>query len=122
MIRTMSWLVFGLLVSSGCRAHAILVEAHPGEEERLARAPEEIRLRFDAPVGERYLALAVIDSEQRQRVDGHDAGLDLLDPSIVRASLETLPPGEYQVRYRVQSADGHVVTGHYRFNVTGEKP
>lgn len=104
-----------------CHAHAILVEASPAKGDELAQAPEEIWLRFDAGVGKRYLALAVIDRQRKRRVDGKDARRDLLDPSIIRASLKgPLPPGKYIVRYRVQSADTHIITGRYTFSVVGE--
>lgn len=101
-------------------AHAILVEASPGQNQKLAQPPASITLRFDAPVGKRYLAVAVVDSHRR-RVDKGDAARDLFDGSLVKASLkQPLPPGEYLVRYRVQSADTHIVTGSYRFTVEGE--
>jgi methionine-rich copper-binding protein CopC len=101
-------------------AHAILVEAKPGQDEKLTQPPASIVLRFDAPVGKRYLAIAVVD-QNRRRVDAGDAARDLLDGSIVRASLkQPLPPGNYYVRYRVQSEDTHIVTGSYQFTVSGE--
>ncbi len=101
-------------------AHAILVAGYPGQNATLAQPPTSVTLRFDAPVGKRYLALAVIDPNHH-RVDEGDAARDLLDGSLVKASLkQPLPPGEYRVRYRVQSADGHIVTGSYKFTVTGE--
>ncbi len=102
-------------------AHAILVASNPTHEAKLQTAPESIELRFDSPVGKRYLALAVVDSMHR-RVDTGNASRDLIDQSIVRVSLKhPLSPGEYLVRYRVQSADGHIVTGGYRFTVVGER-
>ncbi len=103
-------------------AHAILVEANPGEGDQLSQSPQVVELRFDAPVGKRYLALAVIDPDH-QRVDDGEAKRDLLDPSIVRTELTTdLHPGNYLVRYRVQSADGHIVTGRYQFRIEGPNP
>ncbi len=107
--------IFLLLFSPLAWSHAILVEANPGDNQRLSAPPKQIRLRFDAAVGKRYLALAVIGKDRR-RVDAGDAARDFLDPSTVTATLASpLTPGEYLVRYRVQSADGHIVTGRYRF-------
>ncbi len=101
-------------------AHAILVGANPAPNQKLAQPPTSVTLRFDAPVGKRYLAVAVVD-QQRRRVDEEDAARDLLDGSLVKASLkQPLPPGEYLVRYRVQSADSHIVTGSYRFIIIGK--
>ncbi|GAB6068303.1 hypothetical protein JCM13664_16220 [Methylothermus subterraneus] len=112
--------LIGLAWVGQAGAHAILVEANPKPNQKLAQPPENITLRFDAPVGKRYLAVAVVD-RHRRRVDEGDAARDLLDGSIVKASLkQPLPPGEYLVRYRVQSADTHIVSGSYRFTVEGE--
>lgn len=116
----LAWILLLSWVPVSGFSHAILVDAQPAQNAKLAQPPEKVTLRFDAPVGKRYLALAVVNAK-RQRVDQGDAALDLLDGSIVKASLkQPLSPGEYVVRYRVQSADTHIVTGSYRFTVLGE--
>ncbi|WP_082054154.1 copper resistance CopC family protein [Methyloterricola oryzae] len=101
-------------------AHAILVKANPEKESVISDAPEEVLLIFNDGVGEEYLALAVVD-EAGKRVDKHDAKLDFTDRSHLRATVEKLPPGRYMVRYRVLSADGHVVSGKYYFQVQGKQ-
>ena len=54
------------------------------------------------------------------RVDKHDAAIDMFDPSHVSTSVEALTPGEYTVRYRAISADGHQVSGAWVFEVNGQ--
>ncbi|MBS1212382.1 MAG: copper resistance protein CopC [Proteobacteria bacterium] len=100
-------------------AHAILVKANPEKEAVVTDVPAEVLLIFNDSVGEEFLALAVVD-ETGKRVDKHDAKLDFTDRSHLRASVEKLPPGKYMVRYRVLSADGHVVSGKYFFQVQGK--
>lgn len=97
-------------------AHAILVKATPEKDAVLSDTPEELLLIFNEGVGQEFLALAVID-ETGKRVDQHDAKLDFTDHSHLRASVSKLAPGKYTVRYRVLSADGHVVSGKYFFQV-----
>lgn len=97
-------------------AHAILVKANPQQDSIITDVPEEVLLIFNDSVGQEFLALAVIDPSG-QRVDNHDAKLDFTDHSHLRASVSKLVPGRYTVRYRVLSADGHVVTGKYFFEV-----
>ena len=97
-------------------AHAILVKAAPEKESTITDVPEEVLLIFNDSVGQEFLALAVIDPSG-QRVDNHDAKLDFTDHSHLRASVSKLAPGRYTVRYRVLSADGHVVSGKYFFDV-----
>ena len=100
-------------------AHAILVKANPERESTVSDAPDEVSLIFNDAVGQEFLALAVIDPTGK-RVDNHDAKLDFTDHSHLRASVSKLSPGRYTVRYRVLSADGHVVSGKYFFDVQGK--
>jgi methionine-rich copper-binding protein CopC len=97
-------------------AHAILVKANPAQDSTITDIPEEVLLIFNDAVGQEFLALAVIDPTGK-RVDNHDAKLDFTDHSHLRASVSKLDPGRYTVRYRVLSADGHVVSGKYFFDV-----
>ena len=97
-------------------AHAILVRSLPEKEATVTDIPEEVLLTFNEGVGSDYLALAVVD-ENGKRVDRHDARLDFTDRSHLRASLTPLAAGRYTVRYRVLSADGHVVSGKYFFQI-----
>jgi methionine-rich copper-binding protein CopC len=100
-------------------AHAILVKSSPEKEATITDVPEEVLLIFNEAVGDEFLALAVID-ESGKRVDHHDPKLDFTDRSHLRATVSKLSPGRYTVRYRVLSADGHVVSGKYFFNVQGK--
>lgn len=100
-------------------AHAILVKSQPEKDSVISDAPEDILLVFNDGVGQEYLALAVLD-ETGTRVDRHDAKLDFSDHSHLRASVSKLNPGRYTVRYRVLSADGHVVSGKYFFQVASK--
>lgn len=97
-------------------AHAILVKAQPDKDAVISDVPEEVLLTFNEGVGQEFLALAVVD-EAGKRVDKHDAHQDFTDHSHLRASVEKLVPGRYMVRYRVLSADGHVVSGKYYFQI-----
>ena len=115
---TLSALLLSLLAGQA-EAHAILVKANPDREASLTEAPDEVLLIFNDSVGQEFLALAVIDPSGK-RVDNHDAKLDFTDHSHLRASVSKLAPGRYTVRYRVLSADGHVVSGKYFFDVQGK--
>lgn len=108
--------LIALLLPVNALAHAILVKAHPDKESTIPTAPSEVELVFNDSVGEEFLALAVVD-EQGKRVDGHDAKLDFTDHAHLRASVSGMAPGRYMVRYRVLSADGHVVSGKYFFTL-----
>lgn len=100
-------------------AHAILVKSTPERDATITDAPEEVTLIFNDSVGQEFLALAVIDPNGK-RVDNHDAKLDFTDHSHLRATVSKLGSGRYTVRYRVLSADGHVVSGKYFFDVKNQ--
>lgn len=102
--------------SSAAYAHAILVKSDPEKEEVKKTAPTKVDLWFDDAVGPKYTALAVVNSKG-ERVDNKDGDLDFTDRSHLSATLKKLSPGRYGVRYRVQSADGHIVTGKYFFSI-----
>ena len=103
-------------------AHAILVKSIPEKEAVLTgNLPKVIQLWFNDVVGKRYAALAVINS-QGKRVDNRDGGLDSSNGSLLKATVnDNVPPGKYTVRYRVQSADGHIITGKYYFTLEGKQ-
>lgn len=105
-----------LLRPMAAEAHAILVKSQPAKDETVSVVPKQIDLWFNDPVRSEYKALAVIDSEGK-RVDNHDVEQSLTDGSNIYATVETLAPGTYTVRYRVVSQDTHIVTGKFQFTV-----
>jgi copper resistance protein C len=108
------------LLAPPALAHARLVEAEPAAGEVLAGSPERAELRFSEPVDAEFSPIEVRDSAG-ERVDNDDARTDPEDARVVAATLEELPPGSYDVRWRMTSIDGHVVEGRYSFAVAGSE-
>jgi methionine-rich copper-binding protein CopC len=100
-------------------AHAIIVRTSPEKGGVAPKNIEKVEVWYDARIRNEFVALAVINSAG-ERVDKHDAAIDTFDRSHVSTSVEALPPGEYTVRYRAISADGHQVSGTWVFQVTGQ--
>jgi copper resistance protein C len=101
-------------------AHAIIVRTSP---EKGTVAPEtvgKVEVWYDAGIRDDFVALAVVNAAG-DRVDKHDAAIDSADQSHVSTSVGSLSPGEYTVRYRAISADGHIVSGAWIFEVRGDK-
>jgi methionine-rich copper-binding protein CopC len=71
---------------------------------------------FNDKVGSEYKALAIIDSAGK-RVDNKDAAQETFDQSHLYVTIPQLPPGTYNVRYRVVSLDTHIVTGKFKFTI-----
>ncbi len=100
-------------------AHAILVKSQPEVDSIIDKSPKQVDIWFNENVASEFKALAVINSAGN-RVDNKDIKQARLDRSHIYISTPQLPPDTYTVRYRVMSADTHIVTG--RFNFTIKNP
>ncbi|MCI0599862.1 MAG: copper resistance protein CopC, partial [Beijerinckiaceae bacterium] len=92
-------------------AHARVVRSFP--ESGAAVAPDavgKVDVWYNEVIGREFVALAVINAAG-DRVDRRDAAIDSADLTHVTVSVESLAPGEYTVRYRAVSADGHLASG-----------
>lgn len=79
-------------------------------------APRSVSLWFTDPVEVSSNAIAILNGDNR-RVDRLNARVSAQEPSRVDVDLGELAQGAYLVRWRVTSADGHVVRGSYWFVV-----
>ncbi|MBG0811745.1 copper resistance protein CopC [Methylosinus sp. H3A] len=97
-------------------AHAIVVRTSPAQDGVAAGSIGKVDVWYDAGIRDAFAALAVI-SASGERVDKRDAAIDRADPAHVSVSVNPLGPGKYTVRYRALSADGHLVSGAWDFEV-----
>ncbi len=118
-ILTCTALVVLVALPATVLAHAVMVKSSPEKDSTITRSPAQVDVWFNEQVRSAHKSLAVIDSSGK-RVDGKDIQQEVLDPSHIFTSIPDLPPDTYTVRYRVISADTHVVSGKFSFTV--EKP
>jgi copper resistance protein C len=97
-------------------AHAIVVRTSPPQDGTATGDIGKVDVWYDAGIRDSLAALAVV-GEAGQRVDKRDAAIDSADPAHVSVSVNPLTPGKYTVRYRALSADGHLVSGAWAFEV-----
>lgn len=97
-------------------AHARLLRSVPPARAVVSQAPSRVEMRFSDDVELAFSTFTVVDAAG-VRVDLGDASRHPGDAHLVSLGLRPLPAGTYQVRYRVLSADGHVIQGDYRFTV-----
>lgn len=112
-------LIFLTAFPASVRAHAIMVKSSPEKDSTINQSPAQVDVWFNEKVRSAHKSLAVINSTG-QRMDNKDIQQETLDPSHIFTSIPQLPPDTYTVRYRVISADTHVVSGKFSFTV--EKP
>ncbi len=106
-----------VMTSSGAAvAHAIIVRTSPPQSGVGAADIGKVDVWYDAGIREAFVALAVVNGAG-ERIDKRDAAIDASDPAHVTVGVNPLTPGKYTVRYRALSADGHMVSGAWEFEV-----
>jgi methionine-rich copper-binding protein CopC len=94
-------------------AHSVLRGSNPAEGAVLAQSPSELRLTFNGAIEERFSAIEI--SGPAGKVD---AGVPRTEKqNEIAVALPVLPPGRYDVRWRVIAADSHKLQGTLHFAV-----
>lgn len=97
------------------QAHAIILESTPAQAST-GPAPRRLILRFNSRLEKPLCSVQLVGPRQR--------GIALLrqetdaPPDTLVLPLPALGPGEYQARWKVMAADGHVTEGTVLFTVT----
>ena len=100
-------------------AHATLTQTKPAFAQRLAHSPGVVELRFDQSVDALRNAITVYTAKGRVVSGRSKPGTDR---RIVTVPVQRLSRGGYTVRWRVVSADSHVVAGVFTFGVRQRAP
>ena len=103
---------------SSANAHAELIKSNPKAGSTLTVSPKYVELIF----GEELTVFKEkeVNSISLVKVSGQKVktSLAVVDGVRIRANLlEALKSGQYEVKYRVVSADGHILKSSYRFKV-----
>lgn len=97
-------------------AHSELVSSNPSVSANIEQLPEQIELEFN----EELLNLGTGNSISIMTPSGEDIGMGETSTEgakITRLLNTTSETGQFQVKYRVASADGHVLNGSFTFNL-----
>ena len=98
-------------------AHAFLVRAEPRVGSKVNKAPTEVRVWFSETVQASASSIHVFDVSGKQ-VDKKDTHSDRANRAVLCVSLmPALTPGSYKVIWRVTSADTHVTSGDFHFQI-----
>ena len=117
----MGWLWFLvfciLLVSpSAVLPHASLIKSAPARRAQIFKSPPQIQLWFSERLEARFSSLKVIDSGGN-RVDLDNVAVDSNDPKRISVGVKPLVAGQYKIRFRVLSVDGHIVEDEFSFTI-----
>lgn len=97
-------------------AHSEIVTSNPPAQANISEFPEQIEIEFN----EELLNLGSGNSLAIISPSGEDLGMGETSTDgarITRLLNTTSETGTFQVKYRVVSADGHVLNGSYTFNL-----
>lgn len=116
-------LMLAIFTAGPASAHNALTNTAPEDGAMLSEAPDEIILTFDDKVIEVGSLISVIGPDGDELVDGDV----VIERNVVsQALVADLPAGEYEVLWRVTSADGHPIDGEFTFTaestVSAEDP
>ena len=106
-----------IAVVARVEAHAFLVRAEPRVGSKVHKAPTQVRVWFSEAVQASMSSIQVFDVNGKQ-VDKKDTHSDRDNRAALCVSLiPAMTPGTYKVVWRVTSADTHVTTGDFRFQI-----
>jgi copper transport protein len=111
--------LLALAFPAAASAHATLSKESPGFGQRFAASPTEVRLNFDQSV--KVIGNAIQVFSAKGQVESHET-LSSKDQRTIWTPLKHLKRGGYTIRWRVVSADSHVVSGVYTFGVREPAP
>lgn len=98
--------------ASPANAHSELEKSDPRPNSQVQVSPGSVALTFNEKVAANGNGIVVTDAAGKR----FDQGTAIVSGSTVKQRVkEITTPGRYTVRYRVVSADGHVVSSKYSF-------
>ena len=110
------WLTAATLGGAGtASAHATRVATDPAENARLTETPTTVSATFSEALQAQFAAMTVVGP------DGNlwSTGEPQVQNAILSVGVRPLgPSGRYTVNYRATSADGHVVSGSWSFELS----
>lgn len=106
----------GITHVAAAQAHAQLERADPRVGSTVRAAPQTLTMYFSEGVEPAFSSVQVTDAGGRQ-VEAGKLRVDKGDPRQVHVPLKPLPPGQYNVHWRVVSVDTHRTEGNFSFEV-----
>lgn len=103
-----------LASAPAAQAHDELVSTNPAAGAHLDSAPAELELTFSSALMDLGNQVQVLDADGRNWAE---ITLVLNRETLVQPLPGNMPAGEYSVRWRAVSSDGHPITGSYEFLV-----
>jgi methionine-rich copper-binding protein CopC len=107
--------VIALAGAGTASAHAIRISTDPAPDSSVDVGPSRVSATFNERLQTNFAAMTVVGPDENL----WSTGPADISGAIASVALRPLgPTGKYTVNYRVTSADGHVVSGAWSFDLT----
>lgn len=117
--RTIGWLALALLVLGAAtlvEGHAILKDAHPAANSKVAGPDVPIMLKYNVRIDAKLSKLQLLNPDNSTT----DLKIEAqTEADTLNAKATGLKPGAYRIRWQVLAPDGHITRGEVPFIVTG---
>lgn len=108
-------LTAGVAGAGVAAAHATLIASDPVEGAQLTRSPPTVSATFSEAMQPEFAAMTVVGPDGTLWSTGEPR----VQGTVISVDVRPLgPSGTYTVNYRATSADGHVVSGSWSFQLT----
>lgn len=97
----------------GAAAHDELEDSSPGDGDVVDQAPQELVLTFTSDITTLGLQVQVSGPDG----PATDSAAEVVGRQVIQELIHDLAAGEYDVAWRVTSADGHPISGEQSFTV-----
>lgn len=118
-VLTLSALAVLSPLSPAAHAHDDILSTTPADGTHLTVSPADVTMVFTDNLIEVGSIVLVVDEAETSWTDG---ALVLDGDTIVQPVKADLPDGNYQVRWRVVSSDGHPIAGTFDFSTGATAP
>ena len=108
-------IAIAMSIAGVASAHSFPESQTPSAGQKLASAPAEVTINFDAPIEKLFAKLEVTGADGRDEAAGAPQISD--DGRHMSVKVASLKPGDYTVKWAVVGIDTHHTEGSYTFTV-----
>ena len=109
--------VLAIVMANGivASAHSFPESEVPSAGQKVASAPSEVTINFDAPIEKLFAKLEVTDADGKNEAVGTPQISE--DARVMSVKVNPLKPGDYTVKWAVVGIDTHHTEGSYTFSI-----
>jgi len=113
---TAARIAIAMSIAGVASAHSFPESQTPSAGQKLASAPAEVTINFDAPIEKLFAKLEVTGADGRDEAAGAPRISD--DGRHMSVKVASLKPGDYTVKWAVVGIDTHHTEGSYTFSIS----